>query len=66
MKVPPQSNSKEMSIFEIQKGLAETGDAYSQYMLGLTYARGDGVEKDQSEAVKWYLKASEQGLAEAR
>jgi TPR repeat protein len=66
MKVPPQSNSKEMSIFEIQKGLAETGDAYSQYMLGLTYARGDGVEKDQSEAVKWYLKASEQGLAEAQ
>ena len=66
MKIPTQSNSKGMSIFEIQKGLAETGDAYSQYMLGLTYARGDGVEKNQSEAVKWYLKAAEQGLAEAQ
>lgn len=55
-----------IAVIDIQRSMAEKGDAYSQYMLGLTYAQGNGVEKDQSEAVKWYRKAAEQGLAEAQ
>ncbi len=30
------------------------------------YAKGDGVRKDNAEAVKWLRKAAEQGLAEAQ
>ena len=40
---------------------AEQGDAIAQNILGNRYANGKGVEKDEVEAVKWYLKAAEQG-----
>lgn len=40
---------------------AERGDALSQYKLGCCYHHGDGVEKNEVEAVKWYRKAAEQG-----
>jgi uncharacterized protein len=30
------------------------------------YANGSGVTKDEAEAVKWYRKAAEQGLAVAQ
>ena len=46
--------------------LAESGDRRSQYMLGLMYERELGVDRDYSEAARWYLKASEQGLASAQ
>ncbi len=49
--------------FEDVKAKAETGDSGSEYQLGLCYYKGDGVEKDFSEAVKWYRKAAEQGFA---
>ena len=35
-------------------------------MLGVLYAFGAGVPKDTSEALKWLLKAAEQGLAKAQ
>ena len=41
--------------------LAESGDAPSQVTLGWMLRRGDGVEKDDQEAVAWYRKAAEQG-----
>ncbi len=40
--------------------------AGSCYRLVEAYIRGNGVEKDQSEAVKWLIKASELGHAEAQ
>ena len=33
-----------------------------QYNLGVCYYKGEGVAKDQVEAVKWYRKAAEQNL----
>lgn len=45
---------------------AEQGDPKSQYALGLSYARGEGVSQDYSEAVRWYRKAAEQGYAPAQ
>jgi TPR repeat protein len=45
---------------------AETGDADSEYRLGLCYYSGEGVAKDFSEAVKWFRKSAEQGLAQAQ
>ncbi|MSR43556.1 MAG: hypothetical protein EXS19_05920, partial [Pedosphaera sp.] len=39
----------------------EKGDASAQYNLGVMYANGLGVPKDEVEAVKWYRKAADQG-----
>ena len=44
---------------------AEFGDAESQYQVGQSYSIGDGVEKDDEEAVDWYRKAAQNGHAEA-
>ena len=46
--------------------LAEQGHPWTQFMLGLMYADGEGVPKDDTEAVKWYRKAAEQGEALAQ
>lgn len=45
---------------------AEEGDAVSQYNLAVMYNKGVGVEQDDSEALKWYLKAAGQGHAMAQ
>jgi adenylate cyclase len=38
----------------------------AQYKLGKAYRDGDGVQKDQSEAAKWFQHAAEQGYAKAQ
>ena len=45
---------------------AEQGDASAQYNLGVMYATGRGVPKDDAKAVKWYRLAAEQGYARAQ
>ena len=37
-----------------------------QYQLALRYANGDGVARDYAEAVTWYRRAAEQGVAFAQ
>ena len=46
--------------------LAEQGDAEAQFKLGVLYANGEGVPKDDVEAVKCFHKAAEQGYAAAQ
>ena len=48
--------------------LAEQGDAYAQFNVGLMYSEGEGegVPQDYAKAVKWFRKAAEQGVAEAQ
>ena len=46
--------------------LAEKGHSESQFVLGLLYRNGKGVEKDFSTAIKWYLLAAENGHAKAQ
>ena len=46
--------------------LAESGHAESQHYLGVIYEEGRGVAKDAKVAVKWYLKAAQQGNKDAR
>lgn len=41
-------------------------DAEAMFDLGLRYQNGDGVERDFSEATKWYLEAAENGHALAQ
>lgn len=45
---------------------AEKGDAVAQYNLGMMYARGDGVARNPSEAVRWWRKAAEKKFAPAQ
>ena len=45
---------------------AKQGNAGAQYTLGVMYENGDGVPRDDVEAVKWYRKAAEQEFAEAQ
>jgi len=40
---------------------AEEGISWAQYDLGLMYAQGQGTEKNQAEAVKWFRKAADKG-----
>jgi uncharacterized protein len=52
------SISADIETLRIQ---AEAGDADAQFGLGLSYASGSGIQKDVSEAARWYRKAAEQG-----
>ena len=45
---------------------AEKGDIDSQYELGIIYAKGDGVEQDDTLSFSWFEKAAKQGYSEAQ
>ncbi len=45
---------------------AEQGDSTAQFNLAVMYGGGQGVTKDEAEAVKWYHKAAYQGHAQAQ
>ena len=45
---------------------AEAGDAKAQFTLGGFYSSGEGVAKDDKEAVKGWTKSAEQGNAWAQ
>lgn len=45
---------------------AEQGVADAQYKLGVMYAFGRGVPKNDIEAMKWYRLAAQQGIAIAQ
>ena len=47
------------------QGLAEKGDAASQFYLGMLYQKGLGVEQDAEVALEWLEKATAQGDARA-
>ncbi len=57
--------------FECFMNVVESGDdsnwvyVDAEFYLGLCYYNGDGIEQDYREAVKWWRKAAEQGLAVA-
>ena len=68
-KEPAQPSASDLttpSHFEETKAKAEAEDADAEYNLGVMYERGQGVEQDFKEAVKWYRKAAEQGDAVAQ
>jgi hypothetical protein len=53
-------------IIETVRERAESGDAEAQCSLGVFYRLGDGVPKNDVEAVKWYRRATEHGYAAAQ
>jgi hypothetical protein len=52
--------------YSILMPLAETGDQDAQLFIGSMYNFGQGVEKNENEAFKWFKLAAEQGLAEGQ
>lgn len=46
--------------------LAAEGDAEAQLRLGIRYAEGDGLIRNDAEAAKWLARAAAQGLIEAQ
>lgn len=60
------AHRQEQDIYSQRVYDAEHGDASAQYNFGVMYARGEGVPKDDVEAVTWVRKAAEQGLTEAQ
>lgn len=58
-------NISAQSIEQI-RAKAETGDAYSQYLMGFSYTNGlNGLKRDYENALDWLGKASLNGYADA-
>lgn len=51
---------------QIWRSLAEKGNRPAQFSLGGLYARGQGVPRDDREALKWYRAAGESGYVPAQ
>ena len=56
----------EVKWFKDAKAWAEKGEAAGQDSLGVCYARGHGVAKDDVQAAAWFRKAADQGFAPAQ
>lgn len=40
---------------------AEQGNTTAMRMIAVTYAEGEGVQKDKAEALRWFRKAADKG-----
>jgi len=55
------------SDFATTKELAGQGDIEAQYNLGNLYSKGEGgIHQNYTKALEWYLKAANQGYANAQ
>jgi hypothetical protein len=66
--VPLQSSagrSHPIAPAEVRR-LADQGDADAQWQLGVLYHDGDGVPKDDTQAMQWFQRAAEQGYVRAQ
>ena len=54
------------TALRLLRQLADQGDAWAQFNLGVMYVNGRGVPKDAVQAVKWYRLAADQGDATAQ
>lgn len=61
-----KSEDEAKKRFEQLTIAAEKGDPEAQTDLALMYDRGEGVNKNNEEAVKWYRLAAEKGYARAQ
>ena len=43
------------------RSLADRGDADAQWQVGVRYHNGEGVPRDDAQAMQWFLRAAEQG-----
>ncbi len=59
--VPSAGPAIETATFEQLQQMALKGDPAAENAVGLRYATGEGVKRDEKEAVNWFTKAAEQG-----
>jgi len=59
---PPPLSTQEMAEL---KAKADSGDAVTEFKLGMAYRTGNGVAPNDEMAYKWIRKAAEQGNADA-
>jgi uncharacterized protein len=66
--LPQKSRQIDVSTFsfEVVRTQAETGDALAQFELGWMFANGQGVLRDDAQALVWYSKAAEQKNPQAQ
>ena len=64
--VIPAGPAIETATLDQLRQLAGNGDPAAQYELGLRYASGDGVNKDDKAASDWFSKAAENGNVKAQ
>ena len=55
-------NDKQLDAIKLS---AQQGNVHAQFNLGLSYANGDGVEQNYTEAIQWYRMAVENKLPQA-
>ena len=61
--VPPDYHARAAQLYRLA---AEQGHAGAQLNLGVMYREGRGVGEDYLEAVRWLMRAAEQGYAAAQ
>ncbi len=66
LQLPGQQTETGRKPFEEIKAKAEAGDPNYESQLGIRYAFGKGVAKDEVEAYKWFLLAAAQGDEDAK
>lgn len=50
----------------LKKNESKEGNGQIEFMMGLDYVKGEDVQKDPPEALKWFRKAAEKGHADAQ
>ena len=58
--------SAQRDVFYETKMLAQWGKTTSQYELGLMYYKGQGVDQNYGEALKWFRLAARKGFDKAQ
>jgi TPR repeat protein len=59
-------NGKYETALQLARPLAQEGDAVAQFILGKMHQKGKGIEKNISEAKKWFSRAAAQQFAYAQ
>jgi TPR repeat protein len=54
------------TAYRLFRSLADSGNVFAQGIIGIMYAKGQGVPQNDAEAVKWYRLAADQGNAAAQ
>lgn len=57
---------REQRIINFQRQNAASGNPSAQYDLGMRYLRGNGVDKDESQAMEWLKLAAQNGDGRAK
>jgi TPR repeat protein len=63
---PAAENGDAVDRLKSLQDLAEQGKADAQIDLGLAYAKGEGVTRDDATARQWFQRAAAQGVAQAQ